>query len=325
MAPSNTDRWLLLAHQLPSEPSKLRVKIWRRLHAVGAVLINNSVYVLPNSSETREDFEWIRSEILAQGGDAAVFTADAVDDLTTDEVVDSFVSARSKDWQELHESVSAMAESADAIRSTTEGEGASLERELKTLRNRATQIDKIDYFQAPGRQRALEAMEALIEVLRPHPAGSPPSIPSRSPEDFRGRCWLTRPRPGVDRMASAWLIHRFIDPDAEFRFAEKIPSDTDVIPFDMFGVELGHQGNHCTFETLVAAFDLRHPPLAPIARIVHDLDLRSDSPTDSETATIGRLVAGLRQATTDDTELLARGMTLFEALYCSYDSEPKDD
>lgn len=316
MSQGPTHRWLLLVHQLPAQPSKLRVKVWRRLQGVGAVLVKNSVYVLPNNSEAREDFEWIRGEIIALGGEAVVFTADAVDDLTTNQVIDGFVSARRADWEELR----ASAEKLHEVEAADEAGGDHLERDLKALRNRAAQIDKIDYFKAPGRQEATSTIEALAGHARTGSSASRAAVLAAG--DFRGRRWLTRPHPGVDRMASAWLIRRFVDPAAKFRFAERISPDEDLVPFDMFGVDFGHHGEQCTFETLMQTFELAEPALQRIARIVHDLDLRSDAVGDPETATVGRLVDGLRDVFTDDPELLERGMDLFEALYRSFRSDP---
>ena len=128
----------------------------------------------------------------------------------------------------------------------------------------------------------------------------------------------------VDRMASAWLIRRFIDPEATFTFAERIPQNDELVPFDMFGVEFGHRGDLCTYETLMRAFGVAEAAVARIARIVHALDLRDAAPTDSETITIGRLVAGLRHANAADEALLERGMSLFDALYHSFRSETAD-
>ena len=311
-------RWLLLVHQLPSKPSNLRVKTWRRLQSVGAVLIKNSVYVLPNTRETVEDLHWIRGEILARGGEATVFAADAIDDLSTDEIKEAFTAARQSDWEELLARATALQESLDG---TSPPSRAEIARELDTLRNRAAQIDKIDYFQAPGREAVLRAIEGTAQRLEPESASPPTERPTYSPQDFVGRRWLTRPRPGVDRMASAWLIVRFVDADAEFLFADSIPGGEDVVPFDMFGVEFGHHGDRCTFETLLALFGLDDPALARIARIVHDLDLRSESTTDTETTTIGRLIYGLREAVAEDETLLDRGIVVFEALYRSFRSE----
>lgn len=313
-------RWLLLVHQLAAQPSSLRVKVWRRLQSVGAVQVKKSVYVLPNSSETQEDFEWIRTEIVGQGGEAFVFAADAVDDRTTDEVVEAFLSARLSDWERLRQR-------ADDLhrRSCSEApdpeESRELARELTTLRNRAAQIDKIDYFQSTGRAEAIEAIDRMDSRLKSKPDDSS-QLPARSSvADFAGRTWVTRPHPGVDRMASAWLIRRFIDSSARFTFAQEVPSDGGLVAFDMFGVEFGHHGERCTFETLLQSFGLQGAALQRIGRIVHDLDLRSESPTDAETATIKRLVGGLRASIPDDSHLLDQGIVLFEALYRSFESE----
>lgn len=321
-------RWLLLAHQLPSQPSKQRVKVWRRLQAVGAVLLKNSVYVLPNTAESREDFEWLRGEIVADGGEAVVFTADTVDELTTDQVVAAFTAARQEDWHELRERAEALREAREAARGEPGAEGGPepVGREIRTLRNRAAQIDRIDFFDAPGRDEALAAIEGVAATALSIPGAPDRPVSDHLPEDYRGSRWLTRPRPGIDRTASAWLIRRFIDPDAEFRFADHVSADEDAIPFDMFGVEFGHRGESCTFETLLEVFGLEEPALARIARIVHDLDLRHNTSTDAEAATLGRVVAGMREAIPEDAELLDRGMGIFEALYRSFrrDSGPRD-
>lgn len=314
-------RWLLLAHQLPSQPSRLRVKVWRRLQGVGAVLIRNSVYALPNSSEGREHFEWIRAEIVAQGGEATVFAAGTLDEPAEDELREAFVTARRSDWDDLRQRAAALHESLRTAGDDEDGSAEQLEREVAALRSRVAQIDRIDYFRAPGRPEALEAIERAARAARRTPSQARSPEGARRPHDYRGRRWLTRPRPGVDRMASAWLIRRFIDGDAEFTFGERIPRDEDVVPFDMFGVELGHHGERCTFETLLSCFALEEPALMRIARIVHDLDLHAEPPAEPEAATIARLVEGLRAATPEDALLLDRGMVVFEALYRSFHGE----
>jgi hypothetical protein len=310
-------RWLLLVHHLPAEPSNLRVKAWRRLRAVGAVLVKNSVYVLPRNRESREDLEWIRGEIVAQGGEAVVFAADAVDDLADDEVVEAFVQARRVDWQDLSARAAALRER----REKSPGNDEALEREFKALRNRAAQVDRIDYFRAPGRDEALSALDVAASTRAPRTVPSRSAIQAGAAGGYEARRWVTRPRPGVDRMASAWLIHRFIDRQARFEFAERLPADDDVVPFDMFGVEFGHHGEQCTFETLMASFGLDEPALDRLGRIVRTLDLKDESGLDAEAATVGRLVGGLREAVEVDRELLERGMLLFEALYRSFRRE----
>jgi len=140
------------------------------------------------------------------------------------------------------------------------------------------------------------------------------------PTDYRGRTWTTRPRPGVDRMSSAWLIQRFIDPKAQFSF-EGTRSARKAIPFDTFEAEFGHHGTHCTFETLCERFAIADASVQRIGRIVHDLDLKEATYGEPEAPTIGRLVEGLRRAHGDDAALLRAGMDMFEALYRSIASE----
>ena len=142
-------------------------------------------------------------------------------------------------------------------------------------------------------------------------------------DKFRDRIWITRPRPGIDRMSTAWLIRRFIDPRARFRFAEKPEKSAAGVPFDMFGVEFSHQGNRCTFETVAQRFGISSPPVDWLGRIVHDIDLKDDSYAEDEAPAIGRLVDGLRQMYADDQELLERGITMFAALYRSYEDHRK--
>jgi hypothetical protein len=139
---------------------------------------------------------------------------------------------------------------------------------------------------------------------------------------YQRRSWVTRPRPGIDRMSSAWLIRRFIDPKARFTFAEKPPQGDAAVPFDMFGVEFGHAGAGCTFETLAARFGLEEPAVEAIAEIVHDLDLKETRFGRPEAVAMGRLVEGLRAGYADDHELLAHGIVMFEALYRSFQSAP---
>jgi hypothetical protein len=315
-----TAPWLLLVHQLPTEPSRVRVKTWRRLQGVGAVAVKNSVYVLPNCPESREDFEWIRTEIVTQGGEAMVFSAQTIDELSAAEIRDALERARQADWQELDEKCQEVLATHAAGGPLAPETLDHLQRQAKTLRAQAARIDRIDYFQVSGRTEVLAALERIERLIDPRRDDGGEGPPRRSLERYQGRVWLTRPRPGVDRMASAWLIRRFVDPQARFRFSERIPQREEVVPFDMFGVDLGHHGERVTFETLLQEFGLSNPGLTRIARIVHELDLRADTLSDVEAATVERLVEGLRASFHDDEELLDHGIALFEALYASFSS-----
>ena len=141
-------------------------------------------------------------------------------------------------------------------------------------------------------------------------------------EKFRSRTWVTRPRPGVDRMSSAWLIRKFVDPEAKFAFAEKPDGVPGGVPFDMFGVLFGHEGHACTFETLLRRFSIRGNAFMRIGQIVHNLDLKDELFEVPEAIAVGRLIEGLRQIHPDDHKLLEHGMELFEALYRSLINAP---
>ncbi len=312
-----TPRWLLLAHQLPTRPSNARVKTWRRLQHIGAVPTRNSVYVLPNTEQCREDFEWIRSEIVASKGGATVFAADALDEEGDRDIVAAFQRARDAEYVNLKREAEKMLASARGRRTASSPGRDAWSQAIRGLRDRFTEIERIDFFHATARLEAAEAMARLE-----------PSAGSRTPQrfgtaplavrDFRGRRWVTRPRPGVDRMASAWLIRRFIDPKATFAFVDR-PGDADV-PFDMYVGDFSHHGSLCTFETLAERFQLTEPAITRIGQIVHDLDMKEARYALPEAPTIGRMVEGLQRLHADDQELLRHGLGMFEALASSYSS-----
>ena len=311
-------RWLLLAHQLPARPSNGRVKTWRRLQQIGALPTRNSVYVLPNSAQCREDFAWIRSEIVALGGQATVFAADALDADGSEAIVTLFQHTRAADYRALKREADKVLSATRGARPAARARREAFIRTVRALRERLADIQRIDFCQAPGRDEAetvIARLEALAsDAVTPDPAPSP--APLRA-SDYRGRRWVTRPRPGVDRMSSAWLIRRYVDPAATFAFVER-PAGADV-PFDMYVGEFTHQGSRCTFETLAERFGVRDPIVARIGQIVHDLDMKEIRYGLPEAPTIGRLVDGLRLAHTDDAQLLELGIATFEALARSFD------
>jgi hypothetical protein len=314
-----TPRWLLLAHQLPTRPSNARVKTWRRLQQIGAVPARNSVYVLPNTEQCREDFEWLRSEIVALGGAATVFAADALNREGEEDIVATFQRTREADYRALKRDADRMQSSARAKRTASAPGRDAWSRAVRALRERFNEIERIDFFHAAARREAVEALAALERA-----AGRGTQRPARldalrlSAGDFRDRRWVTRPRPGVDRMASAWLIRRFIDPKATFAFVEQ-PSGSDV-PFDMYVGDFSHHGTLCTFETLAQRFGLADGATVRIGQIVHDLDMKETRYAAPEAPAVDRLVDGLRQMHADDHVLLQHGIELFDTLARSFNS-----
>jgi hypothetical protein len=310
-------------HQLPSEPSNIRVRVWRRLQQLGALVVKQAVYVLPDSAEAREDFEWLKTEIEGAGGQAAVFTAHHVDSHSDPRLVEEFRRARQGDYTQLAqelEKLLAGRRSAASKRSPGHRRDRS---PLQTFRQRLAAIEHVDFFGSAGRDRVVTLIDQLAA---PHPAAG---TAERARDDgardgFRHRVWATRARPGVDRMSSAWLIRRFIDPGARFVFVQDDETPrADCVPFDMFGVEFSHRGSHCTFETLCEVFGIGGRAITRIAAIVHDLDLKDGKFGAAEAPTVGALIEGLQLAHVEDAALLEQGMMLFESLYRAFDRPAK--
>ena len=197
----------------------------------------------------------------------------------------------------------------------------ALTQRVRRLRERYDETDRLDFLDV--NQRADAA--ALLDQLDQRTGRRPPMPPAADTTHldrarYRGRTWITRPRPGVDRMSSAWLIRRFIDPKAQFVFGD--PNNNALAtPFDTFEAEFGHHGTHCSFETLCERFGIRDAAVQRVGRIVHDLDLKEATYREPEASTVGRLVEGFRRAHADDDALLRAGIEMFEALYQSMTNE----
>src|SRR5258706_5387991 len=178
-------RWLLLAHQLPTRPSNARVKTWRRLQQIGAVPTRNSVYVLPNSEQCREDFEWLRSEIVALGGEATVFAADAMSEGGSEDIVKSIQESRTKDYRALHKDIKSVLGTLTAKRRPADSRG-QLRRAVRALRSRFEALEAINFVGANARDDAAQALAALERKLA-SPSGTLSSKPSPTRKaDFQG-------------------------------------------------------------------------------------------------------------------------------------------
>ena len=302
-------RWLLLIHQIPPKPAYFRVKVWRRLQTMGAVAIKNSVYVAPKTDQTQEDLEWLLREIVDGGGDASICEARFIEGLQDDQVEALFNTAREADYHQIADEARAIAERRPSAESALAGDV-----ELERLRRRLKAIADIDFFGAPGREIA----EGLVRDLERQQRSSTEAAPhGADPERYRGRTWVTRKGVHVDRIASAWLVRRFVDPDAEFKFvpARGYRPEHGEIRFDMFEAEFTHDGDRCTFEVLIERLGLDDPALLPLAEIVHDIDLKDAKFGREELAGVDALITGVAAAHRDDAQRLARGGAVFDALY----------
>ncbi len=311
-------RWLLLIHQIPPKPDYFRVKIWRRLQRLGAVAIKNSVYVLPKNEQTQEDFQWVLREIVEGRGEASLCEARFVDGLSDDQVEALFQEARSKDYGEIAEEARRIGEIPLPKGQIEDGRQTQVEIELAKLKRRLAEVVAIDFFGAQGR----EAADGLISgaEARMHEKRSGKQVDksvTTSREDLQGKTWVTRKGIYVDRMASAWLVRRFIDPNARFKFvpAKGYKPMPDEVRFDMFEAEFTHEGDRCTLEVLIERMGLPDPALTPIAEIVHDIDLKDAKFQRQDALGIERLITGIAMANKDDDARLERACAVFDDFY----------
>jgi hypothetical protein len=311
-------RWALFAVQLPAHPSKARVKVWRRLQQLGAVPIKHAVYVLPYSTQAVEDFAWLRTEVEGNGGQAAVFSATAVEDVANEDIVEQFRQARTDDYRRLQKELRGQ------LARVKKPQGAEA-RAARALREQFEQIRSIDFFPTTVVSEVQRMLESLESATRRTPS-APPIPGGARPLDaagYAGRTWTTRPRPGVDRFASAWFIRKFIDPGATFAFGDRASRMPGAIAFDMYdGEGFGHEGGRCTFEVLRTKFGIRDAAVNRIAELVHDADLKDDRYHAPQAPTVELVVQGLRASIADDARLLEFGIALFEALYQGFGSGP---
>ncbi len=312
-------RWLLLLHQLPPRPAYLRVKVWRRLQSLGAVAIKNSAYVLPDGERSREDLEWLLREIRDGGGDAILCRMSLLDGLRDDEVEALFRSARETEYTEVRSEARALLAALPDEGDLPAGRGAEVQAQAARLRKRLAAVAATDFFTAVGRTGAEDAVARLEARLRPAASDGPVDRGGGASLDLaqRGRTWVTRRGVHVDRIASAWLIRRFVDPRARFEFVagRRYRPAPGELRFDMFEAEFTHVGDRCTFEVLLDAAGLEDRALRRIAELVHDIDLKDSKFEHEETAGLARLIAGVVASHREDERRLERGGALLDDLY----------
>ncbi len=322
--------WLLLIHQLPAKPAYARVKVWRRLQALGAVTVKGAVYALPANAETREDFAWLAKEIVESGGEAIVCEAALVDGLSDGELQALFESARDEDYQTIAaEARDLAARLADDLPDNALAEIAG---QVARLRKQLDTVVAIDFFGADGREPAdglVSGLEARLQredtaVTTERTDGGPAA--TGEPGRLKDRVWVTRQGVQIDRIASAWLIRRFIDQAARFKFVPGTgyAATAGELRFDMFEGEFTHRGDRCTFEVLLAEAGLDDPALGAIGEIIHDIDLKDGKYGREEAAGIRTLIAGIASSHNDDNQRLERGGAVFDDLHRSF-ADKRDD
>ncbi len=296
--------WLLLLYSLPAHRNTERVAVWRRFKKVGALQITTSTYLLPDRPAHYEHFQWLIKLIQDSGGDATLVRVREIEGLPNEKLVERFNKARDKEYAALNKALHAL---------TGRGSKSAAQdfaNELARLRKQFHELREIDFFNTPRAQD----IEMLLRKMERTGKGKA-ALPKIDPKNYQCRIWLTRPRPEIDRVGSAWLIRKFIDPKAKFVFASAASAKPGAVSFDMLDAEFSHHGDDCTFETLTKRFGIRDRTVRKIGEMIHDADLDDAKFQRNECIGIDRVLKGWANEGISDHEILTEGFRCFDGLY----------
>ncbi len=316
--------WLLIFYSVPSHPVSSRMKIWRKLVRSGAVQLKGAVYVIPATDEHQELFQWLIGEVRSLGGDGAFVRSSAIETMSDEEVRELFIRQIDEEYRGLEKAFASLEQKVQSIRKGSKLQDRSLlaDQLAKAVKD-FEDVRKRDFFSSTPGEALNKRLQQLQSGLKGLDKGGSVEVAAVSPkraDKYQDRVWLTRKKPFVDRMASAWLIKRFIDPNATFKFIEERELNagkTDGVAFDLRNGEFTHVGDLCTFEVLVKAFSIRDKAVKQIAGIVHDLDVKDEKYGNTGTAGVEEILTGIRKTGKNDLDTLERGMAVFEMLYQS--------
>lgn len=306
--------WQLLVLSLPTENATARMRAWRSLKAAGAAALRDGVYLLPGGDGHGATLAAVADDVRASGGEAQVFGAEPGAGNDHRALFD-----RSADFGAL------LAEIGGCRAALAADTAAQVVKQARKLRKAFDQLAAIDFFGGEARRQTEAALRSLeVDAARAGSRDEPHAmalaIERLDRDQFRARVWATRRRPWVDRLASAWLIRRCIDPQARFLWL-KSPADCPkrAVGFDFDGATFTHVGARVTFETLLASFGLETPALLRLGVLVHGLDAGGVMP--AEAAGVERVLAGMRDAIADDDQLLLAAAGVFEGLLVAFEKE----
>lgn len=299
------DKWLLLLYGLPTKKSAARVNLWRQLKKAGALSLKTSAYLLPDQPEHHERFQWLAQQVRDVGGEATIIRVTEIEGLAGRDIVRQFNEARAADYDALRPAFN------ELLSKNRKRLDESFTTDLEKLTRQFEELRKIDFFNCP-RSQDVQMLLKRAANLRNRGSKASPRLAARK---FLGKAWLTRPRPQIDRVGSAWLIRKFIDPKAKFIFDSHPANHPAAIPYDMFEVEFSHHGDDCTFETLVKRFYITDKAVLKMAEMVHDTDLEDGKFQTTECFGIDQILKGWAKTGMSDQELLERGGECFDALY----------
>ncbi len=298
--------WLILLYTLPAKQASTRLSVWRQLKRLGAISLKTSAFILPDRPEHEESFQWLAQSVRQNAGDATLLRAAQIDTLSDREVIDLFQETRASDYREILDSIK-------TLRPAKSRKTAPDAAEVERLKSRYQAVRRIDFFDSPLAQEVANGLNSLL----PAPLGISPKGPKVKSKNYQNRQWQTRPRPELDRVASAWLIRHHIDPVATFVFSHDRGAFPDAVSYDMVHADFGHEGDECTFETLVRRFGLRSKGLAELAAIIHAADVEDGKFSKVEGLGLLAVLRGWGQMGLPDDEILQRGLSLMDGLHQS--------
>src|ERR1700719_3706531 len=304
--------WLFFLFNLPGTRASERVKVWRRLKKFGAIQLKTSAYVLPDEPAHYERLQWLGKEIVDVGGEATLARVAELEGMPYAALVSLFNDARSKDYDEVSGTLTLLIKDQKARKANPE----AFANQLQKFKARFQEIQAIDYFQCSRGedvQRLIQKADALESPTKKFATGK-----RLQPTDYRGKVWLTRTRPEIDRVGSAWLIRKFIYPEAKIVFGDEPAAHPEAIPYDMLDVDFSHHGDNCTFETLIDRFGIRDRAVQRLAEVIHDGDLEDDKFHRVEGFGVERVFKGWAKKGLTDQEILSKGFECFEGLYAEF-------
>jgi len=306
--------WLVFSYSLPSKAkSSPRVTLWRRLRRIGAIGIKTGVYILPERDDTIEAFQWLAQEIQDAGGEALIIHVQYFDGLSNEEIIELFRETRRSEYLEIDQKAQELEKTIMDDSSKDAELSSQLLDKLLKLQKSYTEVHSLDFFDCPSGQEVAVRLRRIEQNLR---KSVKTNLTEANITEYVDKRWVTRPRPFIDRLACIWLIRRFINPEAMIRYS--LQPHPDEIAFDFKDCEFGHQGNLCSFETMIMKFRLQEAELRKIAEIVHELDLRDGYYAPPEAIGVETIIRGWLLGGLSDQELESRGIELFEGLYLAW-------
>jgi hypothetical protein len=311
-------RWLVLLVSLPPASSRVRVGVWRKLKRMGAVSLKGAAWLLPETGETTELFQWLMQEIGTVGGEAALLHVDRIEPLDAAQLGGLFRKERGAEYEAVRRSCEALLGSLFGRGTPSVQTLARVRTKLGVAKRELDRVERIDYLRAPEGEAArafFRRVEMKLGAIGERPKKAK-AVRREGLPPLRS-VWVTRERPHIDRIASAWLVKRFYDAGARFVFSEDPKAAKKAVPFDVLGAEFGHQGEDCTFETILKRLGLKDRKLKAIAEMVHEADLRDGKFARAESAGLELTLQGMAATHPDDHDLLNAGMAVFDGLYAA--------